>query len=170
MEPTAIFKKTAKGQEAFAHRSPELSAHQRSLLIMVDGKRTLADLNKMAAVFGDVPELLTDLLGKDMIEPSMDAAAAKPPAPKPATPAPAAAPAAASGLPRSMVDARRFAVRTLNDTLGPGADSYCLKIEAAKNPSELLGAAQRAAMVLVDVRNKTFAQDFLDGVALRLPQ
>ncbi len=136
---------------------------------MVDGKRTLADLNKMAAVFGDVPELLADLLGKEMIEPSVDAAAAKPPAPKLAAPA-AAAPAAASGPPRSLVDARRFAVRTLNDTLGPGADPYCLKIEAAKNPSELLGAAQRAAVVLADVRNKTFAQDFLDGVALRLPQ
>jgi hypothetical protein len=179
METTAVFKKTAKGQEAFAHRSPELSAAQRSLLIMVDGKRPVADLARVAAAFGDINTLLQDLIAKGMIEASSSGQAA-PLRPATQAPTPTAqpvpltagtqAPAASPSVPRSLQDARRFAVRTLTDALGPGAESYCLRIEAAKNPTELLGAAQRAAQVLSEGRGKTAAQQFLTGVELRLPE
>jgi hypothetical protein len=175
MEATAVFKKTPKGQEAFAQRSPDLSAAQRSLLIMVDGKRPVADLARVAIAFGDVHTLLQDLITKDMIEASGNAAAAARPSATPQQPgadAPIAPrpPPAAPSVPRSLQDARRFAVRTLTDAMGPGADSYCLRIEAAKNPAELLGATQRAAQVLFDARGQTAAEQYLAGVELRLPQ
>jgi hypothetical protein len=178
MDSSTVFKKTAKGQEAFAHRSPELSGALRSLLIMVDGKRRVADLSKVGAIFGDTQALLQELVVKQMIETSSSA-----------PPAPALAPgradagadtlsilleaahttAPAPAVLRSLTEARRFAVRTLTDALGPSAEVYCLKIETAKNNHDVLAAVQRAAAVLHEARGGGSAAVLLHGVELRLP-
>jgi hypothetical protein len=181
MDASTVFKKTPKGQEAFAQRSPDLDMKLRSVLIMVDGKRTLSELSRLAAACGDVPSLLTDLKTIGMVEvlggstktaPSAPAApaanAASATAEQAAAPAPAAP--AAPAVPRSLKDAQRFAVRALTDAMGPGADSACMRIEGGKNPAEVWGAVQRAAELLAGARGKTAAQAMLDGVKLRLPE
>jgi hypothetical protein len=186
MDSSTVFKKTAKGQEAFAQRSPELNVKQRSVLIMVDGKRALSELSRLAAACGDVPALLGELEAAGMVE---QASAAKRSVPEPAAAqatatvaapasagvaplaavaAPVAAPATA--LPRSLKDAQRFAVRALTDALGPSADSASMRIEGAKNAAEVWGAVQRAADMLAGARGKAAGQALLDGVKLRLPE
>jgi hypothetical protein len=178
MDATTVFKKTAKGQEAFGQRSPDLDMKQRSVLIMVDGKRTLSELSRLAAACGDVPALLTDLQSMGMIEAQSSSKTSSAPATAPSAPAPAAlesavpaaAPAPAPALPRSLKDAQRFAVRTLTDAFGPGAETACIRIESGKNPAEVWGAAQRAAEMLAGARGKAAAQALLDGVKLRLPK
>ncbi len=194
MESTVVFKKTPQGQEAFSQRSPQLGVKQRSVLIMVDGKRTLGELSRLAAACGDVGALLLELQDMGMValvsgKPAAARGAAAPAswnttdntvpaaleplasaAPAPQAPVPTAAPAPAPALPRSLKDAQRFAVRQLNDAMGPSAESFCMRIENGKNPAEVLGAVQRAAEMLANVRGKAAAQALYDGVKLRLPE
>jgi hypothetical protein len=47
-----IYEKTPAGTQAFQQRSAELSAKARSVLIMIDGKRTVAQLLTMLAGIG----------------------------------------------------------------------------------------------------------------------
>ena len=56
-DKTATYHKTAAGSEAIATRSSALTARLRSMLIMVDGKRTCDELAKI----GDVETLLPQL-------------------------------------------------------------------------------------------------------------
>jgi hypothetical protein len=44
MDASAVLAKTAKGQEAVAQRAPGLDRKARQILIMMDGKRTIAAL------------------------------------------------------------------------------------------------------------------------------
>jgi hypothetical protein len=56
-----VFRKTALGITTFAKRGSGLTAAQRALLIMVDGKRSAADLRYLGATFGNVNAVLREL-------------------------------------------------------------------------------------------------------------
>ena len=75
------FRKTAKGVQAIASRSRELPTRLRPLLILIDGQRRLADLQAMAGQFGDVPQMLAQLVQEGYAEPLGPPAAAAPGAP-----------------------------------------------------------------------------------------
>ena len=62
----AIYHKTPKGAEAIANRQSGLAPRLRSLLIMVDGKRSSADLG---ALTGECETLLDQLAQDGLIEP-----------------------------------------------------------------------------------------------------
>ena len=99
--------------------------------------------------------------------------AAESPAAAPAAPvasAPAAAPAApvaAAVLP--FADARRLAVRFVNDQLGPMGETIAMKIEACKSPAELQAALPRIRDGLRNFKNNACVQQFDTEVASRLP-
>jgi len=69
MDPQAIYQKTEKGREEFARRSHGLPARERSLLILVDGRRNRAQLLEAANHFGDAERCLTHLFEGGFIEP-----------------------------------------------------------------------------------------------------
>lgn len=48
----------AKGAEAIATRQHGLGPRQRSLLILIDGKKNFEDLAKLSAMLGDTAQLL----------------------------------------------------------------------------------------------------------------
>lgn len=145
-DKTATYQKTTAGAEAIATRSSALSARSRTMLIMVDGKRSCDELAKL----GDVETLLPQLAELGFIAPVAGTARL----PVAAAPAPALAGTADSDYPPSrpagvtLAEAKRFAVRRLNDLLGPASDDLCIRIENTRTPQEFLAAIQRAEALL----------------------
>lgn len=106
----SVHAKTQKGQEEIARRSHGLGARARRLLILVDGRRSSAEL---LVLTGDptLAESLAELLEGGFIEPVVPAA------PAPAAPAsPAAAP---GGRSPGLALARDFMINTLRTFHGP---------------------------------------------------
>lgn len=67
--PTVIFAKTSAGHEELINRRMKLSASMRSVLVMVDGKRSLSDYVKVLGSKEKAIELLDILLDLQLIEP-----------------------------------------------------------------------------------------------------
>lgn len=149
------YQKSAKGSQALASRDPALTPKLRSLLILVDGKRGPAELEKVAAALGDPGQLVAQLESLGFVEPSTQQAAQKAP------PGPAAPAAAPDGVPTvPLKDAQRFAVRRLTDLLGPAAESLCMRIESTRTPAEFAQAIQRAETLLRDFGGASLAESF----------
>lgn len=149
-------KKTPAGQAEVTSKAHALPQRARSLLIMIDGKRTLDDLRAMLGP--QVDEAVKLLMDQGLVEGSV--AAAPPPAPAPVSaPVPLAAPAV------DIATLRRDAARAVTDALGPMADALAMRIEKTKTADELQAALRLAAQALADaaprVKAEAFRQRFL---------
>ena len=165
MNKNAIFHKSAKGVEAIATRQHGLGPRQRSMLILIDGKKGFDDLAKLSAMLGDTAQLLQELETGGFIE----AAAGAAPPTAPSLPVTAPSPLNPTAPAISLPDARRFAVRKLTDTMGPMAEELCLRIEAAKTTAEFLAAVARAEATLRQLRGASIAAAFAADVAAHSP-
>jgi len=162
--PGTIFQKSAKGSQAISTRDHALSPRQRSLLIMVDGKKTLEQLIKLGATTGTpAQELLQQLHEQGYIEPSGAAVAAAPASS--AGSAPSAGPGA--GVP--LKEAQRYAVRRLTDLLGPTGEDLCMRIESTRNTQDFMQVLKRAESVVRNVKGDEKASRFLDDMQGHLP-
>lgn len=161
----AIYHKTAKGTEAIANRQLGLPPKLRSLLIMVDGKRSYTDLSGLGGVFGDCEAMLSQLADDGLIETGVSAASVAAPA---VGQTKAAAPAAL--ILTSLPEAKRVASHLLLDMLGPTSDVLCMKIEAAHNLAEFVTAVKRARDIVRDIKGGHAAERFIEQVELRTPQ
>lgn len=148
MDMETIYRKTGTGVDAIATRHAALAPRQRSLLILVDGRRTAGELATLGAGCGDPEELLQALLAQGYIEP----------VPRPM----AATPAAPEVLP--LAQARTLAVRRLNELLGPGATDLCLRLEATHSAQEFRTAMRRAEAALREVLGPQRAAQFVQEV------
>ena len=155
MNQNTIYRKTAKGAEAIAARLHGLTGKSRSMLILVDGKRSASELHALGQGFGDVAPLLAQLERDGFIE----ALSTPPPS----------APAIALKSPLTLAEAKAFAARRLMEVLGPTSESMCLRIVAAMNPDEFVGAVKRAYAVVRDVRGPAEAERFGSAVEANLP-
>lgn len=167
-QKTAVYRKSIAGQEALARRDPALTMRHRSLLIMVDGKRSAEELGRLTAGAGEFESLMDALSDLGMIEP----VAVTPSAPAPATapsPAPAvpgaqaSAPAAVPAL--TLSQAQRVAVRRLTDLLGPSAEDLCMKLEATRTPKDFMALVKRAADMLRNVKGDAAADSLTQALA-----
>ncbi len=164
MDEARVYRKTAAGQIEVAARSGSLSLATRRVLILVDGKRSVAELAPLLP--GEIGSAIDMLVEKGYIEPagSVDAA--------PVAPAAPAASATVSPAPRTLSDvsdpsrfmsideAKRRAVRELTDRLGPGAEYIALKIEQCRGVDELRACLHDAERVLVNTLGERAAQEF----------
>lgn len=158
-----VYRKSARGAEAIAARDHALTHKLRSLLILVDGKRSYDDLARLSTGLGDPDQLLGQLLEQGYIEAAETTAASTPPHPPPA--------AAATGQhpPVTLREAQRFAVRRLTDILGPAGETLCLRIEGAHNVNEFQQVIRRAEMVLRDFGGEKLARSFADEMQAHWP-
>jgi hypothetical protein len=172
MQAHTVFSKTSKGQAVFSSMSREVNLRQRSVMIIVDGKRNLDELKKLGAAIGNLEVLLTELQTMGMVEVVAAAPTAVPAAARPAAAgaAPAAAGSAGSlnGSGGSIKDAQRFATRFLNEHMGPFAETHCLRIEKAADKRTLLEHAQRAAESIANIKNTDLANEFLETLEKQL--
>jgi hypothetical protein len=188
MDRNTLFAKTDQGRDALSSRPPELGPRLRSLLIMIDGKRSVADLDKLLGGDGLAAPLLDQLASAGWIA-QVDAAghpvlhameggaapAVSDPQQQVTVPAdlasltPAAQePAPVPTLPFS--EARRLVVRFINDQLGPMGEPLALRVEACKTPVDLQIALPRIRDGLKNFKNLATVQRFDDELVARLPK
>jgi hypothetical protein len=154
---STVYRKTAKGQAEIDTRAHRLLPRLRQALILVDGRKTDAELAKL--ILAEPEATLNALLTDGFIEALVTVADA-PPRERDAA-ATAAAPAVPARKAVVSVDAiRRDAVRFLNDQLGPAAESISIKLERVKTMPELRPLLVSAAQLLVNVRGTDAAQAF----------
>jgi hypothetical protein len=163
LSPNTIFRKTELGNAEIANRRLGLRAELRRLLILIDGRKTAGTL----ATFVRLPEvdgLLYELQSLGVIEVADGTAVA--PAPTAAAPSASAQGGDAALAPTQdqFLAARRAAVRFLNDTLGPDAESLALKLERTANAAELRDVVTQIRQSLERMMGTNTAQRFLDTV------
>jgi hypothetical protein len=164
IQKNVVYHKSAKGTEAIATRQHGLSPKLRSMLILIDGKRTFDDLAHLSQMLGDTDELLGQLLDQGLIEPGAVAPPAHAHAATTSAPAPLAGAAALT-----LAEAQRFASRRLTDLLGPNAEELCLRIEAARNVHDFHVAVARAEGMLRQFVSAHTAAEFSAEVHSHMP-
>lgn len=160
-----IYRKTAKGQTEIETRALKLAPRFRSLLILVDGRRSDRELTALLPQAG--AEALQALSEGGFIEAiglTADTPVPGTVRPVAATPAaPAVAPAApAPSAPPSMPfeQLRREAVRALTDQVGPLAEALALRMERARSLEEIRPLLAAAVQLLTNARGRAAAAEF----------
>lgn len=172
MDKQTVFVKTDQGRDALTSRPAGLGPRLRSLLIMVDGKRSVGELDRLLGSDGAAAPLLEQLAAEGWIEGS--AAPAVPPAASPSA-SPAAVADGPATLPPPTADAlpfpeaRRLVVRFINDQLGPMGEPLAIKVEGCKSATELLAMLPRIRDGLRNFKNAATVAQFDQDVAPRLP-
>ena len=183
MDKSAVFAKTDEGREALTGRPPGLTPRLRSLLIMTDGKRTVADLDKMLGADGAAAPLLEQLMAQRWVQGHGQGLSASAPVDTASIPTlvtvasaevKVAAPPAEAPMPTAVViwpfsDARRRVVRFINDQLGPMGETLAMRVEGCKSPAELQTALPRIRDGLRNFKNAATVQQFDQDIAVHLP-
>lgn len=151
LDKDSVYRKTQRGTDALAIRQGGLTPRQRSLLILIDGRRNGQELATLGAACGDVAELLNAMLTEGYVERL---------GPAPAPTEARRAPAAPAAMPLAQL--RIQAVRRLNDMLGPAATDMCLRLEKAQSAEEFRAALRRVEATLVQVVGPQRAASFAD--------
>lgn len=166
MDARIVYVKTAKGVAEMAARSAGLAVATRRVLILVDGKRTVADLAPLLKP-GEIDGVLAQLESQGFIRRDKPAEAtrlpARIPAPSPTTP-PEVNTLAGTLEERNLLtldEAKRRAVRELVDRLGPEADALSLRIEQCRDGDELRGRLREAERLVAGFLGEAAVQDFL---------
>lgn len=172
MDKHRVYAKTELGRQALSSRHAGLGPRLRSLLIMVDGQRSVAAFDELLGT--PAAPLLAQLAEQGWVSADAGSHSEAPPEPAPAAPVPvpasvpgeAAAPAQ-DALP--LADARRLVSRFLNDRLGPLGETLALRVEACKTPADLQALLPRVRDALLNIRNAATLAQFDREVRPRLP-
>ncbi|MBV6321589.1 hypothetical protein [Duganella violaceipulchra] len=146
---TSIYDKTAKGRDEIATRKYQLAPRLRSLLVLIDGRRTEEELLRNVAGLGLTIAALDELLEGGLIVLSTSYATM--------AVAPVAEPAPLAPAPVAVSQASQFQAlyefynKTIKSTIGLRGFTLQLKVEKASSVEELrelrmpyLDAVQRA--------------------------
>lgn len=153
-----MYRKTSDGQDEIATRARRLAPRLRSLLIMVDGKRST---DALRALVPDADALLGELEAAGLIEQPERVEPPKAPARGEGASAGVAAGAAAPtdlgelmvtapmALSASALKARISAAsRWINERLGPAGEAAAIRVEQAKTPEQFEQALGFAARIV----------------------
>jgi hypothetical protein len=152
-----IYRKTAKGQAEIETRAHRLAPRLRSLLIMVDGKRSDADFAQMLP---QAAEALATLAEGGFIAEQPRMATPAPTAAAPVRDAPGTAAARAPAAPAQFEAMRRDLLRALNDRLGPAGERMAIKLERARDEAEFRALLPLAVQLVASVRGRDAAAAF----------
>ena len=136
MNPGTALAKTDKGRLEIARRGASLSAVQRRLLILADGKKTISDLGAFVRV-GELEAALDRLFALGLVAASGAVVALQAPA-APGFAAPGASqPARAATSPQEFVQVREEASRFVREQLGDAGAPICAALDRCSNPRQL---------------------------------
>lgn len=161
MNPAAVYARTEKGTEEVAHRSQAIPSRARSLLMLIDGKASGAQLLDKFASYPNAAEFLQLLEDGGYI-----AAAAGSTAPAAVQAAAAAAPAAAEP---GLAEAKRLLVQTLLEVFGPDADQFTGKVDDARSLAELRVLGERYRDLIADFGKRKKSEAFWQQFEPLLP-
>lgn len=157
MKAASYYARTEKGAAEVAQRSQAIPARARSLLLMIDGKSTGAQLIEKLAAFPNSGELLQLLETEGYIGP-LDGTASG------VAPPPAPAPGAAG-----VGAAKRFMIRSLHEVFGPDADSLTAKVDLAQTPEDLRKLAEKHRELMASMGSRRKADAYWQGIEELLP-
>ena len=174
MKPASYYARTEKGAAEVAQRSQAIPSRARSLLLMIDGKSTGAQLLEKLAAFPNSGELLQLLEAEGYIGPVDGGGAAESaPAAVPVSVASvAAAPAATSTGTASGAGigaAKRFMIRSLHEIFGPDADSLTGKVDLAQTTEDLRKLAEKHRELMASMGSRRKADAYWQGIEELLP-
>ncbi|MCU0969099.1 MAG: hypothetical protein MUF03_09815 [Rubrivivax sp.] len=154
---STIHRKSAKGQAEIETRAHRLPPRLRSVLVMVDGRRSD---DEFARLLPQAADALARLRAEGFIEPVAEAPAAPRAAvpPTASAPPPGPPPQAPASLP--FDELKRQAVRQLIDLVGPLGEGVAMRIEKARRPEELAPLLATAAQLVANVRGARAGADF----------
>lgn len=157
MDSAAVYAKTPKGIEEIQSRTYRLPLRSRSLLVMVDGKSTAAEVIEKGKAGGNAAAFasLQELEAQGFIAPVRTAAP-----PPSANRQPAA---------KSIAAVRLYAVQQILSMLGPGGDDFTARLESAADLPTLVTELERCRNVVANVAGTQKAERFWAGVQERLP-
>lgn len=136
-----VYRKTAKGLAELETRAFGLSPRVRQALILVDGLKTEAELDKLILADPFIP------LGALLVEGFIEVARVVVDVPLART--------------ARVDDFKREAARFLIDKLGPTAEGFAIKLERAKTLPEVQPLLVGAAQTLRDVHRDALADEFI---------
>lgn len=170
MDNRLVYTKTAKGVAEVAARGGALSLTARRILIMVDGKRSVADLAPLARP-GEIDGLIATLEAQGFIQRMQGADTDVPQAAATrsldvTTVAGVEVHALGTepGEERALLtldEAKRRAVRALTDRLGPDAEVISMRIEQARTADELRDRIREAERIVAGLLGQAAVAEFL---------
>jgi hypothetical protein len=159
---TSIYDKTAKGREEIATRKYQLAPRMRTLLLLIDGRKSQEELLRSVSGLGLTADAIAELQAQDFVvlatsystitEPELQAAAPAPlPAPVPveAQPVPPPPPLVQAAAVRAEAEAQavppaqqfqslyEFYNKTIKSNIGLRGFTLQLKVEKASSVDEL---------------------------------
>jgi hypothetical protein len=150
-----IYRKTAKGLAEIETRVYRLAPRSRSVLIMIDGKRSDTELTQMLPTANEV---LSSLLQDDFISEYT----------RLSTPAPTSTPAVAPAEERTVIRGpqpsfeamRKDLLRAFNDRVGPAGETMALKMEKTRTEAELRALLPAAMQLVETLQGRGAAESF----------
>ena len=156
MDDDDVFDKTPSGRDEMRSRSREMSQRSRSVLIMVDGVRTVRDLRHAADGLTAPADTLQMLLALGLIVQTRSAAtlrASTAPASVPATPVVVdVAISAGANDPERFRVAKKFMNDTVVDALGLRSFMFTLKLEKCSTLADLAALAPEYSRLLTKAK------------------
>lgn len=185
---TTIYDKTDKGREELGTRKYQLAPRSRSLLVLVDGKQTVADLLKKIAGLGLNQQSIQDLVDQEFITVSQSVAPNTITAPLAVSVQETEVESGTEALPVSDIsakpilvisespeeNARRFQAlskffnATIKSTLGFRGFSLQLKVERAANLQEFEDLRNVYIEAILKAKGKDLARSLRDRLDLLL--
>lgn len=136
MHPGTIPAKTDKGRQEMVHRSDVLNAIQRRLLILVDGQKTINDLEAFVRPGELAPALAQLFAAGFVVAPGAPVALPAPAGPGFAA-QDAAQPVRAATSPKEFERVRAEASQFIHLRLGDAGEPICAAVERCRSPQEL---------------------------------
>lgn len=152
MDSTTVYAKTDLGHEEIDTRVRRIPARMRSMLIMVDGRRSVGELLLNHPTPDEARSYLESLVEGGFIA-AREAAVAAPKA--------AAAPAANAA---NLAEAKQAITRMLIEFLGPEADYIAMRVEKISKRDELVAEVDKLSTMLVQSVGSAQASRFRDVV------
>jgi hypothetical protein len=161
LQPASVLRKTESGLAAIKVFDRSLVPKARTLLILIDGKKTVQELRKFSPDPTQISGLISELMAAGYIR--LDDVAA-PVANPEIIPTTAVAPKLVSGsLPDLKIPIRKV-TRALEELLGPTSEGLCLQIEKCKTLEELNAKIQSMRTVVAQSRSEKKAEEFIAKV------
>ncbi|NVD72227.1 hypothetical protein HUX88_16955 [Duganella sp. BJB1802] len=131
---TSIYDKTAKGREEIATRKHQLAPRLRTLLVLIDGRKTEEELLRNVAGLGLTAGALTELLAGEFIVLSTSyVSLAEAPAEAPPEPEPEQVQLPAAAQVQQFQSLYDFFNKTIKSTIGLRGFTLQLKVEKASS-------------------------------------
>jgi hypothetical protein len=136
MDPGTRLSKTELGRQEIIRRSGQLTAVARRLLVLIDGQKTVNELDAFVRV-GELAPALAQLLALALIAPHGEPLPMVPPAAPGFAATAAQEPARAATNVQAFEQLRAEVARFVHNRLGAPADPICEAINRCRNPQEL---------------------------------